>query len=482
MRRRIAKSGLLPVLALTLTLAGTLPARAEGLRLGQALRAAQAWDPAYRAAGHQRAAAAEDLPIAQGQLLPQVALSASVSGNAGWRRLSNGQNQAMELPLDYTSPQATLSLRWPLVHLEGLAAVDQARAQDELAEQQYRADGLNLLDRLVGAYLEALEAQAADALLQRQVEAAVVITAQAERRERDGEGTRVATAREQASLGVLRSRALQARGRLEIAREALRRLTGLESFEDPVLPAADLPLPPPADLQAWLALAAHRNPMLRAREWAVAAAEARLSRERAGHAPKLDLVGAISHASNDALSTIGQTSQVRSLGLQLQLPLFSGGSVSASIRQAQARLQATQEELRREQEQLRLDLGRLWQQRASARARVYALHESLQASELALTATRRALALGLGTQADEAAQQSSDVDLRQQLVQARLEAMLAGLRLQIRAGLPAADVAAGMDALWPPATAGAALPGPPAAPAPSTPTSTSISAPKAAAS
>jgi len=449
-------------LACALALLGALPAQAQGLRLGQALQAAQAHDPAYRAAGHQRAAAAEDLPIAQGQMLPQVALSASVSSNAGWRRLSNGQNQQMELPLDYTSPQATLSVRWPLVNLEGLAALDQARAQDELAGQQYRADGLNLLDRLSAAYVELMEAHAALALVQRQADASTVVVEQARRRERDGEGTRVATVREEASLGALRGRVLQVQTRLEIAREAMRRLTGLENFEDPLLPAAELPLPPPADLRAWLALAERNNPLLRAREWAVAAAQSRLSRERAGHAPRLDLVGSISHSSNDALSTIGQTSQVRSLGLQLQVPLFSGGSVSATVRQAQARLEAVQEELRREQEQLQLDLTRLWQQRIGALARVQALEASLQASALALRAAARSRAEGLATAADEAAQESSDLDLRQQLAQARLEAMLAVLRLQIRAGLPAEDIAESLDALWPPKAASAA---PAAAPA-----------------
>jgi protease secretion system outer membrane protein len=437
-----------------------LAAPAQGLRFLQAYEAARAYDPGYRAAAYQRDALLEGQQIARGNLLPQVGLVASASSSEGWRHFANSLNQKVELPLDYSSPQVTLSVRWPLIHLEGLAAVDQAKAQAELAEQQFRADGLNLVDRLGMAYMELLAARETHRLASLQVEAAEVVAAQAVRREADGEGTRVLTARDTASLELARSRVRDALTQLEISREGVRRLTGLNAFVDPDLPPDLLPGPLfPADFDEWMDLALRSNPLLRAREWAVEAAAAQVRRDRAGHAPRLDLVGSVTQSRNDALSTIGQSSHLRTLGLQLQVPLFSGGTVSATVRQSQARFHVAEEELRREHEQLRLELTRLWQQMTSSRVRVLSLVEAVDASTLALKGSQRTLAEGLSTAADDASLRSADIDLRRQLAQTRLELIQARLRLQIRAGLPAADAAAGLDALWPmqkPTTEGAA--------------------------
>ena len=82
----------------------SLAAAGEGLRFGQAFEAALAFDPGYRAAAHNRDAESEALPIAQGNLLPQVGLVVSRSESEGWRRFSNAQNQPVEVPLGYSSP------------------------------------------------------------------------------------------------------------------------------------------------------------------------------------------------------------------------------------------------------------------------------------------------------------------------------------------------------------------------------------------
>jgi protease secretion system outer membrane protein len=436
--------------AAAITLALLVPGtQAQALRLGQALEAARGHDPALRAATYQRDAAAENLPIAQGAMLPQVSLSASVSGSSGRRQFANSTNQPVEVPIEYTSPQASLSVRWPLFNLEGLAAVDLARAQADLADQQLRADTLSLTERAAAAYFELLEAAELHRLALVQVDAAAVAAEQARRREADGEGTRVLTAKEEANLELARSRAAQVLTRLQTAREALRRITGLPAFDDPLPPPAWTAAPlVPGDFEAWVEQALRSNPMVQVRQWAVTAAQAQLQRSRAGHAPRLDLVGSIAHTSNDALSTIGQSSQLRSLGLQLQLPLFSGGSTSAVVRQAHARELAAEEDLRREREQLRLELMRQWQRMTAAAQREQALLAALEASALALRGAARSRDEGLSTVADEAALRNADIDLRQQTVQARVERVMARIRLQIQAGLPPQEIVDGLDALW----------------------------------
>lgn len=436
--------------------AGTSHAQQAGapvaavLSFGQAFEAAQAHDPAYRAAGFNRDAGREALPIAQGSMLPQLGLVVSNAETAGTRRFSNSLNQPVEVPLQYSSPQVSLTMRWPLLHLEGLAAIDQARAQVELAEAQYRVDGLNLLDRVTAAYLEHLAARASERLADQRVAAAQVTADQARRREAGGEGTRVLTARDGAAVEIARSARVEAASALNNARENLTRLTGLATVNVPDLPAQWQPVPlVPDSFDAWLELADRQNPLIRAREWALASASAQVRREWAGHAPRIDLVGSISQSRNDGVSTIGQESRLNSVGLQLQLPLFTGGTVSAMVRQAKARERAAEEELQRERDQLRVDLYRFWEQIRSLQERVRSLSVALDASTLALRGSVRAREEGVSTLGDYAALQAADLDLRRQLVQARLDLLLAHVRLRIRAGLSPQEVVRIVDELLP---------------------------------
>ena len=61
-------------------------------------------------------------------------------------------------------------------------------------------------------------------------------------------------------------------------------------------------------------------------------------RNQSGHLPRLDLVGSVARARNDSLNNLDQTSFLRSVGIQLTVPLYSGGGVEASVQGGGARL------------------------------------------------------------------------------------------------------------------------------------------------
>lgn len=427
-----------------------LAAYGQGLRLSQAFEAALAFDPGYQGSQHALDAAREGPEIARGQLMPQVSLSAAASATEGWRQFPNSLNQDVKVSLDYTSPQLSLAMRWPLINLEGLAALVQAEAQTELAEQQHRADGLDLVDRLVTAYLQLMAAQETLRLTGEQVAAGEVQLAQARRRQAAGEGTSVQAAQAAASLEAVRSRLVDAASQLQIARQGVARMTGLTGFDDPKLPDAAAPRPLfPADLAEWVAIGLRGNPLVQVRERAVEVARAQVRRQLAGHAPRLDVVGSVSRVRSDGLSTIGQTASLLSVGVQLQVPLYSGGAVQASVRQARARERQAEEELRRERETLTMELTRWWQQVRSTTARVQSLAQALEASALALKGAERGRQEGMVSAGDEAQLRTNDLELRRQLAQARLDLILARVRLQVYAGVAPEVVVDDVERIWP---------------------------------
>lgn len=133
-----------------------------------------------------------------------------------------------------------------------------------------------------------------------------------------------------------------------------REYLALEGIEHglPVLP------PVPNDARAWVDTATRQNLNLLAANHAVDASEQTLRQRRAGHAPTLDAVASYRKGDNDALGFAnsgmadalpgfprynGDVEQ-RSIGLQLNIPLYTGGLTSSQTREAYYRLDQTEQQ------------------------------------------------------------------------------------------------------------------------------------------
>jgi len=155
----------------------------------------------------------------------------------------------------------------------------------------------------------------------------------------------------------------------------------------------------------------------------------------------------MSRSENDSIANLGQTTSQRSIGLQLVVPLYSGGSVDASIRQAVARRARADEELRDERESLELDIQRFYQAAVTGARSVAAYRLAVGSADLAWQGARRALELGLGTASDVAQTQAAYFSAQRDLAQARTDQLLARLRLMARSGLPATEITTDFDRL-----------------------------------
>lgn len=424
-------------------------ANAAELSFARAFDAALAYDAKYRAAAHELDATRLSEPIARSALLPSVQLSAANSSLVGTRNFPNALNQDVRIHVNYEAPQINLSMRVPIVDFGALAGLELAEAQSAVAEQQLRADGLELVDRLNGAWLQLLAAQETRRLQAEQVDMLAVRLAQAERRLAQGEGTRVQVAQAQATLEVIRSRLVEGEQQLALAVQGITRITGLTDVSVPSLPeGAGFADAIPNTLGGWIELAQRHSPMLQMRERLLQVARASVRRQYAGHLPRLDAVGSLSHQESDSTSNIGQTTTLRSIGLQLTVPLFSGGGVDASVRQAVSRQLKVEEELRLERENLVFDIQRYWQAAVGGQARVDALRELQRSQQLVLKGAERALETGLGTAGEVADAGSALIDARRQLIEARLNQLQSHVRLQLRAGVPMSELVAYVDRQW----------------------------------
>lgn len=442
----LSRLGLRACLALSAT---AIHAHATELSLAQALEAALAFDPSHRGAAFALEASRQGEPIARAALLPSVSLNAAQASVRGTRSFPNSFNQEVRVRLNYETPQASLSVRMPILNFEGRAGLQQAQAETRVAEQQFRADGLGLVDRLSAAYIQLLSAQETRRLQGGQLESLEVQFLQAERRLAQGEDTRVRVAQAQADLALGRSRIIDAEGQLTVAKQAMARIVGVVDVSVPRLQNGSAPTAlSPNSLTAWTELAVRNSPLLKLREQVVEVTEAVVRRQYAGHLPRLDAVGSVSQQESDSTANIGQTSSLRSVGLQLTVPLFSGGAVDASVKQARARQMQAQEELRFARETLEFDVQRFWQAAVSGESRIRALEEALRSGALALRGAERAQSEGLGTAGQVAEALSSYLRAEREFLQARLEYLQARVQLQLRSGASMTDVVADLERVW----------------------------------
>ncbi|RMT81127.1 Outer membrane efflux protein, partial [Pseudomonas savastanoi pv. nerii] len=112
--------------------------------------------------------------------------------------------------------------------------------------------------------------------------------------------------------------------------------------------------PVPNDPRAWVDVAVRQNLELQASERAVSAAEQTLNQRKAGHAPTVDAVASYRKGDNDSFGYSNPTDfgangyrdnvAQSSIGIELNIPLYSGGMTNSQIKESTERLYQSQDE------------------------------------------------------------------------------------------------------------------------------------------
>jgi outer membrane protein, protease secretion system len=422
-------------MALAVGAAATLPA--HGVTLAEAYRAAVGYDAQYQAAKHELEALRYEVPIARASLMPGVALNASANKVMGQREFANSQSQEVQIPLDYVSPQVSLSMRAPLFNYDSVTRVRQASAAVEAAQETLRARHTDLVNRLVTVYLQLAGAVDSLRLANWEIEALQGQLTRSRQRQLRGEGTLTEVARTDATLELARAKALEAQDLVGVGARALKRITGLDAVRV-YKPAANFKVPTllPERLQEWMDLAMRQNPLIISRQYSVEAARHGIERSRAGHLPRVDVVASIAQQRNESPTNVGQTSLLKSVGVQLSVPLYNGGGVDASVRQSIAERDRAEENVRVDRESVLLDVERYYRAVVSAPGKLAAFERAVQSSETELRGAMRAQEVGMGTVADVLDARTRLNTAQRDLGQARLDYLESYLRLLTSAGVP----------------------------------------------
>src|SRR5690606_18832365 len=114
----------------------------------------------------------------------------------------------------------------------------------------------------------------------------------------------------------------------------------------------------PAALSDWIAMAMQQNAEIRTGEQGLRIASEEIHRTFGGHLPSLDLVVARRDVSNETISTRNQDSLTTSMGVQIALPIFSGGLTSAQVSQSRHNRDRASQELAATRERVAVEVNR----------------------------------------------------------------------------------------------------------------------------
>ena len=394
------------------------------------------------AARAQYGAQKEVVPQARAGLLPNLSGGAEVANV----RTSIDQPSATANRSAH-SYQATLAQ--PLFRADRWFQYQAAKDVNEQAALQLSATEQNLILQSAESYFNVLRSQdnlastkAEEAAFKRQLD-------QANERFDVGLSDKTDVLEAQAGFDTARANRIIALRQVEDAFQALTTLTNrdfsaLEGIEH------SLPIlaPTPNDAKAWVDTAAAQNLNLQASNYAVDAAEETLRQRKSGHAPTLDAVASYQKGDNDSLGFSNNAASVnrfsgdveqRSIGLQLNIPLYSGGLTSSQVRESYQRLNQTEqlrESLRRQVVQNTRNLHRAVNTDVET---VQARKQSIISNQSALEATEIGYQVGTRNIVDVLDAQRELYSSVRNYNNARYDYILNNLRLKQAAGTLSPD-------------------------------------------
>ena len=238
----------------------------------------------------------------------------------------------------------------------------------------------------------------------------------------------------QARDDLAQARMLSANRALENARDALDEITGNGRVPLPqIAPEAVFPPLEPAKVEDWVKATREQNPrVLQAKEQLVIAKADYRSRV-SDAAPTLDLVGSISR-SDDSEFDFGQRTDDSRVGVELNVPLYAGGAVSAAKRQAAAQERLAQAEYNRTALEAERQTRQLFNQVQTAYAETEAYNKAWISAQAAEKATRAGYDAGTRTITDVLDAQSRTVQARLNYDSTRYSLLLSLLQLKESVG------------------------------------------------
>lgn len=412
------------ILAAVVALSSSLPAAAFDLTA--AVQAARDYDAGFAGARQTLLAGQEKAVQGRALLLPTIGLSAGVT-----------RTDAMKPDAEaYRSSSVGVQLSQPLFDIASYTGYKKGVISSDLAGVQYQASSQQLVADVARAYFNVLLAEDVLNVTRATKKAYERQLAQAKKAFEVGTATITDTHEAQAGYDSAQASEIAAMSDLEIKRDTLAKLTGLQPDAINRLKGS-VQLEDIGSLDSWLQRAQAGSLAIKSAAQQVQLAEENLTAARGKHLPTVDFTAGYSNAhtteASSRLAGRGNTAG-NTLGLSLTLPLYAGGGINSQVREAAANLEKARDDQEAARRDVALAVRTAWLGVSNGAAQVKAQEQLLVSAKSKLDATRLGHEVGVRTNLDLLNAESSYQDAVRALASARYNLLYARLALALAAG------------------------------------------------
>ncbi|MDP4613842.1 MAG: TolC family outer membrane protein [Limnohabitans sp.] len=424
----------LRTLTLTLAMMAAFAGTAQAQSLATLYEAAKSHDATFKSAQSQYKAAQAKADQARALLRP----TAGLGGNFSESSLSNQSNAAGSG--EFGTRSLTLNASQPLYRPANQITLEQGLKQEAMAQVQLKLAEQELIVRLSQAYFDVLTSQESLNFVKAQKSAVSEQLAAAKRNFEVGTATITDTREAQARFDLVTAQEIAAENDLRIKKLALDETVGLRDVSPKALALeAQMDNLQKGSIDSWVTQSAQDNGQLALARMSLELARLEIAKAKAAERPTVDLVGSygMTRYRNGAISQ--QDTNVATVGLTFNYPLYTGQSTQNRIRETVALEDKARNDLEAAQRSVAQTTRAAFLGLQSGLSQVRALKAAEASSQSALDANKLGYQVGVRINIDVLNSQSQLFQTKRDLAKARHDVLLGQLRLKQASGTLQAD-------------------------------------------
>ena len=372
---------------------------------------------------------------ARGQLLPQVNANAGVSDNRQRAPDFFGNPSLTE----FDGERYSVTLSQALFDWQAWSAKKRASHIENQLESQFFYELALLLADVSDRYLSVLQAQ--DALISVASEMDAVANQLAQIQSLfDVQQAQITDLRQaEASLAAVEANQLKLQAELAIAQESLRTITGIEVGDIYVLdPEISLP-DAENNIQYWVQMARENNQQIKASRYALDAAEEFIAESKGASMPRVTLIAQRQNSNLGFQNALIDETETTYVGVDISIPIFSGGTNRARISEARSQQNIAENELRQIELEANAQVRSAYLQVQSSKLLTEAAERLVESTQISSEAMQRGFELGTVTNVDVLNALRDQYQAERDLQSARYSHIKFLLLLKREAGVLSAD-------------------------------------------
>ncbi len=374
-------------------------------------------------------------PIARARLLPQLNLQGNASRLADQtiegRRFGNVDTSSSS---SFDTDSLNLQLSQTLYNRADYLRFKQSGSQIEKSRIELEATRMSLIMRLASAYFDLLSAYEQHNYRQQERIAAERLQEQAIESFQVGMVAITDVSGARAARDKAMSDEIGAENEIDKARHALSVIVG-RYIQDirPLRENIPLEIPAPENKSAWIASAEEKNLELLVAKVESSLAFQEIKVQESGHYPSINLVATKSENEQHGGQTPVEIKET-SIGIQLTVPLISGGSVYYASKQAMAQYEASLAAMEKVRRTVRKSTSQSYLDILSGIRKMEALKIAKGSAKIALTAVTAGFEVGTRTSIDVAVARTDYFKAARDYTDERYQFIISTLKLRKTAG------------------------------------------------